>query len=144
MTRVGVAETLRDAVSDAQHVQECVPESIELKERVFGELDALCDEFGDETIVLSSSTSCLMPSLFSQSLKHRAQVIVSHPVNPPTLIPVVEIIPAPWTSQDVQQRTRQLMISVRQKPVSLSRETDGFVVNRLQCVHFLCTLLIMV
>ena len=59
--------------------QECVPEDVDLKSKVFGSLDVLVD---DET-VLASSTSCLMPSLFCKDLQHRKQCIVAHPVRTP-------------------------------------------------------------
>ncbi len=59
------------------YVQECVPESVELKKSVFGQLDALV-EVG---VVLASSTSCIVPSLFTADLKHRSQCIVAHPVS---------------------------------------------------------------
>ena len=65
-------------------------------------------------------------------MTHRAQFIVAHPCNPPYHTPMVELVPAPWTSQQVQADTRALMQEVGQGPVSLSRELPGFVLNRMQ------------
>lgn len=103
-------------------------EKLELKADVFKQLD----EVASDDIVLGSSTSCFLPSLFSQSLKHRSQVVVAHPVNPPYYIPLIEVVPAPWTSDEVVKRTRALLEDIGQKPVTLKKEVPGFSLNRIQ------------
>lgn len=62
------------------------------------------------------------------------KVIVSHPVNPPYYVPLVEIVPAPWTNPEIVLKTRQIMEEIGQAPVSLSREIEGFALNRIQYV----------
>ena len=69
---------------------------------------------------------------FSSDCGRTSQCIIAHPVNPPYYAPMVEIIPHDLTTQEVRQKTRDLMSTVGQKPVLLNREIDGFALNRIQ------------
>merc|ERR550519_2636758 len=122
-------DQIQNAVRDAIHVQECVPENPELKKKVF--LSMASHVTSDET-VLCSSTSCLMPSKIFSDCGRTSQCIIAHPVNPPYYAPMVEIIPHDLTTQSVRQKTRDLLASVGQEPVLLNREIDGFALNRIQ------------
>jgi 3-hydroxyacyl-CoA dehydrogenase len=126
--RLRAARGLEDALEGAIHVQENAPERIEVKRALYGELDRIARP---ET-VLASSTSALLPSAFTEALKGRARCLVAHPINPPYLVPAVEIVPAPWTDPAVVERTAEFMRAAGQAPIIMTREIDGFVVNRLQ------------
>ncbi|XP_017868883.1 PREDICTED: lambda-crystallin homolog [Drosophila arizonae] len=119
---------LKELVQDALHIQECVPEQLQLKRSLYAQLDDLLEP----QTVLASSTSTFMPSLFSESLKRRSQILVAHPLNPPYFIPLVELVPAPWTNEEAVERTRLLMLTLGQRPVVLRREIQGFATNRIQ------------
>lgn len=57
---------------------------------------------------------------------------MSHPVNPPYYVPLVEVVPAPWTDPEVAKKTRAIMEEIGQSPVSLTKEVPGFALNRIQ------------
>ena len=126
--RIGAAATLGDAVSGARYVQENVRETVEAKQAIFAALDALATP----DCILASSTSYIPASEFSAALPGRARCLVAHPVNPPHVVPVVELCPAPWTAPEVLERARRLHESVKQVPVFVRREVPGFILNRLQ------------
>jgi 3-hydroxyacyl-CoA dehydrogenase len=128
IARVTMAARIDDAVIGASWVQENLPEQVEIKRDVYRTLDTLAP---DET-VLASSTSAIPASQFTEALSGRARCLVAHPVNPPHLVPVVELCGAPWTSAATIERAKLVMAEVGQVPVVVRRELDGFILNRLQ------------
>ncbi|MFG1363439.1 3-hydroxyacyl-CoA dehydrogenase [Xanthobacter versatilis] len=126
--RLSATTSYAQALDGAVHAQENAPEDLAIKKYLYEELDSLA---GPDT-VLASSTSALLPSLFSKHLKWRERVCVCHPINPPYLIPAVEVVPAPWTSADTMTRAADLMRAAGQSPIVMKKELDGFVMNRMQ------------
>jgi 3-hydroxyacyl-CoA dehydrogenase len=126
--RVSPAATIEEAVRGVDLVQENGPEVLEAKRDIFGELDRLTPEH----TILASSTSAIVASRFTEDLANRERCLVAHPVNPPHLVPVVELCGAPWTSPDVIARARTIYESIDQAPITVNRELEGFVLNRLQ------------
>jgi L-gulonate 3-dehydrogenase len=126
--RVTIAATLEEAVAGAEYVQESGPEVLETKRATFEKLDRVAPA----SAVLASSTSALVASKFTEGLAGRARCIVAHPVNPPHLVPVVELCGAPWTSAETKARALHVMRSVGQVPIDVKKEIDGFILNRLQ------------
>jgi 3-hydroxyacyl-CoA dehydrogenase/3-phenylpropionate/cinnamic acid dioxygenase small subunit len=114
--RVEVAAEVEAAVAAAAYVQECAPESLELKWEA----------------VLASSSSALPASAFASGLAGRGRCLVAHPGNPPYLLPVVELVPAEFTRPDVVDRAAAVLEGARMTVVRLAREVEGFVFNRLQ------------
>ncbi|MGW8269232.1 MAG: 3-hydroxyacyl-CoA dehydrogenase [Burkholderiales bacterium] len=128
LARVHVAQSLDEALQGAGYVQENVRETVEAKTAIFAEMDRLAAP----DCVLASSTSFIPASAFSESLAGRARCLVAHPVNPPHVVPVVELCPAPWTDAAVLARARALHEAAGQVPVIVRREIPGFILNRLQ------------
>jgi L-gulonate 3-dehydrogenase len=128
LSRMRVASSLEDALDGAIHVQENTPEDVAVKREAFATLDAAAAP----DAVLASSTSAILPSAFTERLSGRARCLVVHPINPPYLIPAVEVVPAPWTDAGVVERTAALLGAAGHAPIVMKREIDGFVMNRLQ------------
>jgi 3-hydroxyacyl-CoA dehydrogenase len=128
LRRMRSAGSLAQAVADADYVQESAPERLPIKQALYRELAPLAKPGA----ILASSTSGLPASSFTADIEGRERCLVSHPINPPHLIPLVELVPAPWTCPEVVDRTEALMRQVGQSPIRLSREVRGFIANRLQ------------
>lgn len=130
LDRIVIAPTMAEVLAGASYVQESVLERVDVKTALFAQIDAC---IGPDTMV-GSSSSGLAASLYTEHVGCRDRCLVAHPVNPPYLAPIVELVPAPWTSQSTMEWVRDLMHEVNQQPVMLSREIEGFVLNRLQGV----------
>ena len=130
LARITVHDTLVKALAGAFYIQESVYETIPAKTEVSMAIDSVMDK----DAVVGSSSSGIPASKFTESCSNRARFLIAHPVNPPHLVPVVEIVPAPWTAPEAVEMVSELMRAIDQVPVRLTREIDGFVLNRLQGV----------
>ncbi len=126
--RMLAATSLADALAGADYIQESVFEDRALKATVTGEID----RHAPAGVVIGSSCSAIPGSEFQGEVAGRSRCIVAHPANPPYLMPVVELVPAPFTSPETTDRAHAVMTEVGQVPVVLKREIEGFVMNRLQ------------
>ncbi|MBS7804640.1 3-hydroxyacyl-CoA dehydrogenase [Rhizobiales bacterium TNE-4] len=126
--RVTVCDSNAETVKGATFVQENGPEVLEIKQALFKELDQLLPK----DVVISSSTSAIVTSRFTEDLPGRARCMVGHPVNPPHLVPLVELSGAPWTSAETLERARKVYLAIGQVPIDVKKEIDGFILNRLQ------------
>ncbi|HVZ08824.1 3-hydroxyacyl-CoA dehydrogenase [Rhodopila sp.] len=128
LDRVTPMASLWEAVRSADYVQENGPERVPIKQSIFSELDRAARP----EAIIASSSSGIPASAFTEGLKGCARCLIAHPVNPPYLIPVVEICPAPWTSAKAVETTREVMTRAGQVPATVKKEIDGFALNRLQ------------
>ena len=128
--RVRVAKNLADALGGASFVQENTPETVETKQVIFAELDRLAAP----DAILASSTSTIVASRFTENLAGRHRCLVAHPVNPPHLVPLVELVAAPWTAPGTLAKAKAIYEAVGQVPIVVKREIEGFILNRLQAV----------
>lgn len=120
--------TLAEALDGAAYVQESGPETLDEKRAIYAELDALAPP----AAILASSTSTIDMTEIARGLKGASRCIVAHPVNPPHVVPAVEVLGGHDTSPAVVEATTALLRSAGQIPIVLRSFVPGFVLNRLQ------------
>lgn len=126
--RVQATDSLEDAVREADLVQECAPEKADLKRDLFARVAAAAPAHA----VLASASSALPVSQYAPEGEARERCLVAHPGNPPYLIPVIELVPAPFTSVQTVERAEALYRAFGLSPVKVRKEVEGFIFNRLQ------------
>jgi 3-hydroxyacyl-CoA dehydrogenase len=126
--RIRMATSLEDAVADADYVQESATENRTLKQ----ELLARLDKATPAAAIIASSTSEIPPSEFMTGHQGSARMLVAHPLNPPHLVPAVELCPSPETAPATIERAKVFMAACGQSPLVMTDERKGFVMNRLQ------------
>lgn len=126
--RITARNDVAGALDGAVYVQENTAEVLEVKKAVHAELDRLA---APQTVI-GSSTSGFMASLFTEELENRQRCLVAHPINPPFLVPVVELCPAPWTDPAAVETAAAIMERAGHKAIRMEKEIDGFIVNRMQ------------
>ena len=126
--RVKVSADIDDVVEKSRHIQECVPEFLPLKRATFSVLD----ERADKATTLASSSSSMTISEIAEDIPGRFRCLVVHPANPPYLLKVVEVAPARFTDPSTLESVVRLMSSVGMISVTIQKEIEGLVFNRLQ------------
>jgi carnitine 3-dehydrogenase len=119
---------LERAVGDAQFVQENGPEQLDVKQALFARLDTATSP----QVILATSSSGLLISAIQAACIYPQRVIVGHPVNPPHLLPLVEVIGGEAASAEAITRAMAFYTEVGKKPIHLQVEVKGHLVNRLQ------------
>ncbi len=128
LARIACHDDVAAAMAQATYVQECGPENVAIKRDIFAELEGMTST----GTILASSTSGIVASEFNTGMRDRSRALVAHPVNPPSMVPLVEVAPSPDTAEEATARTMALMEAVGQSPILVRREIEGFVLNRLQ------------
>ena len=126
--RIKISDQLNDALDGAEYVQESTPEELDTKKHVFAQLDSI----SPKDTILASSSSAFVPSAFSKKLSGRSRCIVAHPINPPYLIPAVELCPSPWTDPKISNKAHKILDKAGHSVILMSKELDGFIMNRMQ------------
>lgn len=121
------ARSLLQAVKDADWVIEAVPEDLQIKQAAFERIEEVA---APETL-LTSSTSGLPPTDIFARCRVPARCLVTHPLNPPELVPLVELVPGDFTDHAALTRASGYLRSLGRLPITLNRAVPGFVVGRI-------------
>jgi carnitine 3-dehydrogenase len=130
--RLSFTTDMKEALSQADLVQENGPERPDFKVKLFAEMDAATPPDS----LIASSSSGIPPSVMQSNCKHPARVLVGHPFNPPHIIPLVEVVGGAKTSPDAIRQAIAFYASIGKKPIHLRKELTGHVANRLQAALY--------
>ena len=135
-SRIKPIVDLKDAVHDCDLVIEAVPEIMDLKKKVYAELDKVAGE----QVIFASNTSTLPITEIANTISRPKKFIGIHFFNPPQLMKLVEVIPGQETSDEITNLTINFVKSVNKVPVTCRKDVPGFIVNRLfiPLVHEAC------
>ena len=135
-SRIKPIVDLKDAVHDCDLVIEAVPEIMDLKKKVYAELDKVASD----QVVFASNTSTLPITEIANTISRPKKFIGIHFFNPPQLMKLVEVIPGQETSDDITNLIINFVKSVNKIPVTCRKDVPGFIVNRLfiPLVHEAC------
>ncbi len=126
-SRIRPIVDLKDAMKDCDLMIEAVPEIMDLKKKVYSEVDSVADS----KTVYASNTSTLPITEIASITSRPERFIGIHFFNPPQLMKLVEVIPGKKTSQDLVDQTLSFVKSVSKEPVLLKKDVVGFIVNRV-------------
>jgi len=125
--RIGMVDSLEEAVKDAQIVVEVVSEKKEVKEKVYARID----QYADREAIIWSNTSTL--NIFDLMVPARLpRTIIAHWFAPPQILPLVEVVQGPETQPEVVELTMSFLGALKKRPVLIKKYVPGFIINRLQ------------
>ena len=120
--------SLMETVKDADFIQECVTENYELKKKLMLNIGRYCKPH----VIISSSSSGLLPSIIFSKCKNPNRGIIGHPFNPVYMLPAVEIVPGKKTSKLILKKANDFYKSISMNPIAIKKELPGYLSDRLQ------------
>lgn len=128
ISRIKTTTDITEATLRADFVVEAVSENLDIKQKIFKELDTLCPR----DTILATNTSVISITEIASKSKFRDRIVGTHFWNPPYLIPLVEVVRGDDTSDETMVKAFSLLQSVGKHPVRVNKDVPGFVANRLQ------------
>lgn len=128
LQKIEVVESTASAVKEAEIVFEAAPEKLELKRKIFAEIEA----HAPDTCILASNTSVMPITKIMSELRFKNRALGTHWWNPPHMIPLVEVVSTEWTDDAVADDMMALLEGAGKTPVRVKKDVPGFIGNRLQ------------
>ena len=120
--------SIQEALKEADFVQECAPENYKLKTKLM----EIIGKYSKPNVIISSSSSGLLPSRIYSKCKNPSRTIIAHPFNPVYMIPGVEIVPGKKTKKNFLKKAYKFYKSVSMNPIMIKKELPGYLSDRLQ------------
>ncbi|MCV6576653.1 MAG: carnitine 3-dehydrogenase [Cohaesibacter sp.] len=121
------ASSLQEAVCDADYIQESVPERLDLKQKIYSDIEA----HARPDALIGSSTSGFKPSELQADMRHPERAFVAHPFNPVYLLPLVEIVPSKANDRALIDQACAFLEEVGMKALVVRKEIDAHIADRL-------------
>ena len=128
VSRFVICDSEAEAVSGAGFVSEAAAEDLTIKQALFARLE----NYIDRHTILASNTSTYPMTQISRDMVHPDRALVTHPFNPPHLLPIIEVVPGESTSEQTVSAAMALIEFTGKRPVRLNLEMPGFLINRIQ------------
>ena len=120
--------SIQEALKEADFVQECAPENYKLKTKLM----EIIGKYSKPNVIISSSSSGLLPSRIYSKCKNPSRTIIAHPFNPVYMLPGVEIVPGKRTKKNFLKKAYKFYKSVSMNPIMIKKELPGYLSDRLQ------------
>ena len=120
--------SIEEALRNVDFVQECASENYALKTKLM----SLIGKYVKPNVIISSSSSGLLPSRIYSKCKNPERTIIGHPFNPVYLLPAVEIVPGKKTSKKYLDKSKNFYKSISMNPIMVKHELPGYLSDRLQ------------
>ena len=127
--RIRYTLDIREALDHPQYIQECVPESFEIKRGTVAKIEELAPA---DALVGSSCSRMRISDMVTEEVVHKERYIIAHPFNPPHLVPAVELSKGPGTAQETEDTVYEFLKLLKKEPVLLKKESIGHAGNLIQ------------
>ena len=120
--------SIQEALKEADFVQECAPENYKLKTKLM----EIIGKYSKPNVIISSSSSGLLPSRIYSKCKNPSRTIIAHPFNPVYMLPGVELVPGKKTKKNFLNKANKFYKSISMNPIMVKKELPGYLSDRLQ------------